>query len=106
MGDGADGGGGSGGGSGGGGGGGGGAGAGGAPQLVIYSTLLQTKKLFLCGCMLAPALASTLLCASRVDTNASCNRLLIDNWLLIEAGNKGGSSGVSLLRLPLLVPGQ
>ena len=53
-------------------------------ELLVYSTLLRTKKTFLTGAAVAPALPALLLCATRVDLSLDGLRLVVDNWISIE----------------------
>ena len=53
------------------------------PQLLVYATLLQTRKPYLLNCVSVAALPALLLAAMRVDTSADCRRLVVDSWLLV-----------------------
>ena len=55
-------------------------------ELLVYSELLETTKLYLCGATRVPAHA-LLLAAARVDLgrDARCGRAVCNRWLLLEA---------------------
>ena len=54
------------------------------PELLVYATLLRTKKTYLTGAAAVSALPALLLCAVRVDASEDCTRLLVDNWLAVD----------------------
>ena len=66
-----------------------------APQLIVYGTLLQTRKPYLLNCVSVAALPALLLAALRVDTSADCRRLVVDDWLLVTVDSSERSISVA-----------
>ena len=52
----------------------------GPSDLVVYSQLLETTKAWVMNGTRCPLLATALMCASAIDTNRACSRILVDNW--------------------------
>ncbi|XP_033630988.1 probable ATP-dependent RNA helicase DHX34 isoform X1 [Asterias rubens] len=50
-------------------------------QLLAYVSLLETNKPYLVNTMRVPALQTVMLYANCLDTNPSCTRLVVDEWI-------------------------
>eukprot|EP00960_Hanusia_phi_P029314 747884-Hanusia_phi.AAC.1 len=56
----------------------------GSSDVLVYSQLLETNKIWLMNATRCPLVVVAMFCSNSVDCNASCTRLLVDNWLEIE----------------------
>lgn len=54
------------------------------PFVILYGSLLETTKQYLVDNFHVPALYTLLLVANSVDTDATCSRIVVDNWLEFE----------------------
>ena len=65
-------------------------------DLVVYSQLLETTKAWVMNGTRCPLLVTALMCGNSIDTNRSCSRILVDNWLQLDVAG-GGKLGEKML---------
>ncbi|KAK3234496.1 hypothetical protein CYMTET_55252 [Cymbomonas tetramitiformis] len=61
-------------------------------ELLGYMEMLETSRVFLCNVVRLPGLPSMVLSSSRIDTNRTMTRLLVDKWLLFTLESEEDSA--------------
>ncbi|XP_056636301.1 probable ATP-dependent RNA helicase DHX34 isoform X1 [Diorhabda sublineata] len=70
-------------------------------QILVYQTILETKKVYLVNTMRMPALQTLLLLGKTVATNETFTKFVVDDFLLLDAPYFGQGKAILLKAIAL-----